>query len=51
MEIEVDKFIEDLPPFLSNKLTATKTTSGVDVNARSIPLPWLRTGFSIGIAF
>jgi hypothetical protein len=51
MKIEVDKFIEDLPPFLSNKLTATKTTSGVDVNARSIPLPWLRTGFSIGIAF
>ena len=51
MKTEVDKFIADLPAFLSNKLKATQTSQGVDVNAKSIPLPWVRTGLSIGIAF
>ena len=51
MKIEVDKFIADLPALLSNKLKATQTTDAVNVNARSVPLPWLRTGLSIGIAF
>ena len=51
MKTEVDNFIADLPAFLSNKLKATQTSQGVDVNAKSVPLPWLRTGLSIGIAF
>ncbi|MEI6140036.1 MAG: hypothetical protein WCP85_12275 [Mariniphaga sp.] len=51
MNTEVKNFIADLPAFLSNKLNPTQTSDAVNVNARSLPVPWLRTGFSIGIAF
>ena len=51
MKKEVDKFIADLPAFLSNKLKTTQTSDAVNINAKGIPLPWLRTGLSIGIAF
>ena len=44
--------IDQLPSFLRNKITASKTgNEQVDVKGSSIPYPWLRSGISIGIAF
>ena len=51
MRNEIEKSINDLPSFLSNKLKVTSTSDAVNVKASSITYPWLRSGISIGVAF
>ena len=51
MRNEIEKSINDLPSFLSNKLKVTSTRDAVNVKASSITYPWLRSGISIGVAF
>lgn len=51
VESDMNDFIADLPTFIGDKLEVKKTGKQVNVNASSIPYPWLRGGFCIGIAF
>lgn len=51
MKTEIDNSIKDLPSFISNKLTTSQSNDAVNVNAKSVPYPWLRFGVSIGFAF
>jgi len=48
---DLDKAVADLPSFIGDKITITQTGNKVNAKASSIPYPWLRCGFSIGIAF
>jgi len=44
--------INELPPFLSDKITVSKQGNNqVVVKGSTLPYPWLRSGLSIGIAF
>ena len=51
MRQKIDDGIKDLPSILKDKLTVTNTSTAVNVKASSLPLPWIRSGINIGIAF
>ena len=51
LKSKIDEQISKLPSFIANKLTTSQTGDQVNVNASSIPYPWLRGGVSIGFAF
>lgn len=51
IENDVNDAIDDLPSFVGDKIKVTSTSNSVNFKGSSIPYPWLRGGFSIGIAF
>jgi hypothetical protein len=53
LKADIEKTISDLPSFIGDKLTVTQSTDKkkININAQSVPYPWLRGGISIGIAF
>lgn len=51
LEQDMNDLKADLPSFIGDKLTVTKSGNKVNVNAKSAPYPWFRGGISIGIAF
>jgi hypothetical protein len=48
---KIEDGIKDVPSFFRDKLTVTNNATSVNVKASSIPYPWIRGGFNIGIAF
>ena len=48
---KIDDAIKDVPSFIKDKLTITNTADVINVKASSLPYPFLRSGFNIGIAF
>jgi hypothetical protein len=51
IEADFKKTISDLPFFIKNWLTVTKSNNQVIVEAKKLQYPWYRGGLSIGIAF
>ena len=48
---DIEDTIADLPTFIGKKLKVTQTGNQVNINATSVPYPWIRGGINIGIAF
>jgi hypothetical protein len=51
MKNDIKDALVDFPSIIANKLTVTQSGNKVNVNAKNLMYPWLRSGISIGIAF